>query len=98
MDAEWRENDYLWGRLDGAELILRTLRSSVDPTVPDITTTGTLDAQQAAGAAGQHLTDALSRILAAESDLHRIDDLRTNLAVQVAALKPRPAGSSESDV
>jgi len=25
FDKEWRENDYLWGRLDGAELVLRLL-------------------------------------------------------------------------
>jgi hypothetical protein len=25
FDQEWRENDYLWGRLDGAELVLRLL-------------------------------------------------------------------------
>jgi len=89
VDAAWRENDYLWGRLDGAELVLRMLRSSarghaqVTPTTPD----------QAADLAGPQLRPALAAILASEHDLRRDPDLLKALAADVAGL-PEPAGSS----
>lgn len=71
-NEEWRENDYLWGRLDAAELILRTLRE---------TGTGTYDTiprslEEARAAAGPRLRAALSAILAAEKDLLRSDELK----------------------
>ncbi|HEV2891095.1 MAG TPA: patatin-like protein [Frankiaceae bacterium] len=69
-DEQWRENDYLWGRLDAAELILRTLRE---------TGTGAYDRiprslDEARAAAGPRLREALSAILLCEKDLLR-DDL-----------------------
>ncbi|MFQ6329138.1 patatin-like protein [Nocardia sp. CWNU-33] len=54
---KYRENDYLWGRLDATELILRSL----DETVPG-----------ASAPATAHLPDALNAILDAESDLKQI--------------------------
>jgi patatin-related protein len=86
MDPEWRENDYLWGRLDGAELILRTLRASVDETVPEATTAGRLSPEEATQSAGPHLQQALSRILDAEANLHRLTTLRGNLDTQIKAM------------
>ena len=80
MDAEWR------GRVDGAELILRTLRSSVDATVPDTTTAEVLDSEQAARGAGPYFRLAVERILESESDLGRVGQLRANLAGQVEKL------------
>ncbi|MGY4103507.1 DUF3376 domain-containing protein [Nocardia sp. R16R-3T] len=68
LDAASRENDYLWGRLDAAELILRTL----DDTVPE-------DGRPAIG----HLRDALSAVLANETDLSRIQELTTYLGQQI---------------
>lgn len=41
LDRKARENDYLWGRLDGAELILRTLRD-VAPDTPGAAPPGRL--------------------------------------------------------
>jgi patatin-related protein len=85
VDASWRENDYLWGRLDGAELVLSLLRSSVGaadhlpPGDADGTTT-------AAAAAGRWLREALSAVLQDEQDLKRIADLRRTLAADVARL------------
>jgi patatin-related protein len=35
FDKEWRENDYLWGRLDGAELILKLLGQESAVALPD---------------------------------------------------------------
>ena len=52
FERPWRENDYLWGRLDGAELVLRLLSrqsgSGLDLTGPLRTAlTAILDAEQA---------------------------------------------------
>jgi patatin-related protein len=80
IDASWRENDYLWGRLDAAELLLRMLRSSGpghEQAVP-------ADAAQAAAQAGPRLKGALSAILAAEQDLRQDPTLVTRLAADVA--------------
>ncbi|WP_433560696.1 patatin-like protein [Nocardia sp. CA-151230] len=71
-----RENDYLWGRLDAAELILRTL----DETFPDGTPLGrTL------------LPQALSAVLTTEDDLRRIpaqliESLRAQIQVLAAEI------------
>ncbi|HET8616186.1 MAG TPA: patatin-like protein [Actinomycetales bacterium] len=70
VDATWRENDYLWGRLDGAELVLRLLRTSV----------GEHDD------GGRWLKGALGAVLADEGDLTRIATLRRRLAEDVARL------------
>jgi Protein of unknown function (DUF3376) len=80
VDASWRENDYLWGRLDAVELILRLLRSTTGPTVTP------LDAAQAAAQAGEQLRPGLAAVLASENDLTRIAALRQALEGQVAAL------------
>jgi patatin-related protein len=82
VDASWRENDYLWGRLDAAELVLRLLTSTGSAS-PDGTP---LTAADAAAQAGPQLRPALTAILAAESDLGRISALRESLSHQVAAL------------
>jgi patatin-related protein len=87
IDAAWRENDYLWGRLDAAELVLRMLRSSA-PGRPQVTPT---TAEQAVGLAGPHLRSALAAILASEGDLRRDPGLLSGRAADVAAL-PEPAG------
>ncbi len=88
VDAAWRENDYLWGRLDAAELVLRMLRSSV-PGQPQVTPA---DAVQAARLAGRWLRPALAAVLAAESDLRRDPELLPLLAGQVARLPAPDAG------
>jgi patatin-related protein len=80
VDAAWRENDYLWGRLDAAELVLRLLRSTAGPPQTP------LDAGQAAAQAGPQLRPALTAVLGAEQDLARIADLRATLEQQVALI------------
>jgi patatin-related protein len=85
VDAAWRENDYLWGRLDGAELVLSLLRSSVGAA--DHPPPGDADGRTtAAAAAGRWLREALSAVLHDEQDLKRIADLRRTLAADVARL------------
>jgi patatin-related protein len=83
MKASWRENDYLWGRLDGAELILRTLRAAARPDIPEPTTARQLGPAAAVAAAGPRLKDAAERILAAEQDLRTVTGLRKSLAKQL---------------
>jgi patatin-related protein len=73
FDKSWRENDYLWGRLDGAELAMRLLSrqsgSDVDLTGP--------------------LKSALSAILAAEkADLDLVAKIEQALATQITAIQP----------
>jgi patatin-related protein len=81
IDASWRENDYLWGRLDAVELLLRLLRSTV-PGAPQ----GTPSTQQeAVQLAGPRLRPALAAVLASERDLRRDPGLLTRLAAQVSA-------------
>ncbi|KQX62718.1 patatin-like protein [Angustibacter sp. Root456] len=80
VDAAWRENDYLWGRLDGAELVLRMLRGTAGPASEP------RSAAEAAEQAGPHLEAALSAVLGSERDLERITGLRATLEAQVAAL------------
>ncbi len=82
VDAAWRENDYLWGRLDAAELLLRMLRSSApgQPQRP------AADAAEAAVFAGPRLRGALQAVLGAEQDLKRVADLRRALHAEIAAL------------
>jgi hypothetical protein len=86
LAADWRENDYLWGRLDGAELILRTLRAAGHPEVAEPSTVGLLTPGEAAAAAGPRLGQALRRILDAEAGLRRITPLRDSLRQQITAL------------
>jgi hypothetical protein len=90
LDPDWRENDYLWGRLDSAELILRTLDegSSATSQEPggDLVPEPAHVALRAAG--GHHLIDALTSVLATERDLRgsTVADLRPKLEQQIAEL------------
>ncbi|HEX6231607.1 MAG TPA: patatin-like protein [Jiangellaceae bacterium] len=88
LDPAWRENDYLWGRLDGAELILRTLHEGLSATQAepggDLTPEPTHTALQEAG--GHHLIAAMRAVLASEQDLQRIDALKLDVEKQITAL------------
>jgi patatin-related protein len=73
FDKSWRENDYLWGRLDGAELAMRLLSRQ---SGSDLDLTG-------------YLKSALSAILAAEkADLGLVAKIEQALATQITAIKP----------
>jgi patatin-related protein len=83
-DPAARENDYLWGRLDGAELVLRTLRATAtsDRTVPTTP-------EQARAAAGKRLRGALDAVLASEQDLKRVKRMtKIREAVQKVSTQP----------
>lgn len=67
----WRENDYLWGRLDGAELILRLL-GNLDAAQPGIDT----------GIA----RDAFAAVLKSETALTSTATLRADLERQLDVL------------
>lgn len=78
FDAESRENDYLWGRLDGVELILRLLQEVGEPKgSPKATANRTAEPIP-------HLTDGLTAVLDTETDLKRISKLRQYLTRQIA--------------
>ncbi len=68
---DWRENDYLWGRLDGAELNLRLL-AGLRPGNPDV------DRALA--------RVAFEAVLQSEGDLTSTAALRADLTEQAAAL------------
>ncbi len=73
FDKSWRENDYLWGRLDGAELAMRLLSRQ---SGSDLDLTG-------------YLKSALSAILAAEkADLGLVARIEQALAAQITAIQP----------
>jgi len=73
FDQAWRENDYLWGRLDGAELAFRLL-SRQSGTDLDLT---------------EYLQTALMAILTSEKDdLALVGKVWQALAVQVGGIKP----------
>ena len=73
FEKSWRENDYLWGRLDGAELAFR-LFSRQSGGKQDLT---------------EYLRSALTAILAAEKqDLTLVAKISRALGAQVAAIKP----------
>jgi patatin-related protein len=73
FDQAWRENDYLWGRLDGAELAFRLL-SRQSGTDLDLT---------------EHLRTALMAILTSEKDdLALVGQVWQSLAAQVSEIKP----------
>jgi patatin-related protein len=78
LKTEYRENDYLWGRLDGAELCLNTLRSGAE---------GLPSGTQ--GHHGPHLDTALRAVLTAEADLKRVSELRSNVAAELRKTSPR---------
>ena len=78
FQAEYRENDYLWGRLDGAELILRMLY--------DVAKTHASEPIAATDETPPHLAAALEAVLDTEEDLRRIKPLREYLAKQIETL------------
>ncbi len=82
IDAAWRENDYLWGRLDAVELILRMLGESR----PEVRASTPTSRGEAADQAGPRLRPALSAVLASETDLGRVGDLRQRLQGDVDRL------------
>ena len=90
LDPGWRENDYLWGRLDATELILRTLHEGHTASPQEhgggLVPQSAQAALQAAG--GQHLIDALESVLATERDLRgvTVTELRPKLEQQITNL------------
>jgi hypothetical protein len=88
LDAAWRENDYLWGRLDGAELVLRTLHEGQLATQAEPGGELAHEPSQVAmlAAGGEHLVQALRAVLAGEQDLQRISSLRADLEREVGQL------------
>ncbi len=85
--AEWRENDYLWGRLDGVELILRQLydAGSASPAAA-ATAPPTSGGAAVRSAGGPVLQAGLRAVLRSEEGLTRVPDLRRDLARAVADL------------
>jgi patatin-related protein len=80
-DAAWRENDYLWGRLDAAELILRMLRQDSSSPGQQITPATAEEAIELAGR--EHLQAALSAIIDAEQGLQRIPEITAYLRTRI---------------
>jgi patatin-related protein len=97
-EAEWRENDYLWGRLDGMELLLRQLydAGSTHPRAAD-TVPPTSSAEAVARAGGVVLRDGLRAVLESETGLRRISRTRGKIARDLEDL-PLPHGSSSAHV
>ncbi|MDT4911310.1 MAG: hypothetical protein QOC66_438 [Pseudonocardiales bacterium] len=89
-EAEYRENDYLWGRLDGAELILRTLRGT---RTPEAFSPTPVTPQDAHARAGVRLRPALRAVLSSERDLRRIKPLRAKLDSLVNDLPEDPTST-----
>ncbi|HEY5854170.1 MAG TPA: patatin-like protein [Aldersonia sp.] len=73
LKPAWRENDYLWGRLDGVELILRMLGETEGRPVPD----GAEESRaRAIREAGSQLAPGLRAVLASErTDLKDVGGL-----------------------
>ena len=80
FNAKSRENDYLWGRLDGAELILRLLQEVVESKAPS------KDGAQQRDKPIPYLAAALRAVLDTETDLKRISKLWEGLQEQVTNL------------
>lgn len=100
LDAGWRENDYLWGRLDAAELILRTLHEgrTSTPQEPGSEPAPTTVQTALSAAGGHHLIDALRSVLATEKNLMRVSTLRSDLEDEITALaQSLPEGSGGQD-
>ncbi|HET6392608.1 MAG TPA: patatin-like protein [Blastococcus sp.] len=85
--AEWRENDYLWGRLDGVELILRQLydAGSAAPTAAATALPAPGDAA-VRSAGGPVLQAGLRAVLRSEEGLTRVPGLRRDVEGAVADL------------
>jgi patatin-related protein len=88
LKVDWRENDYLWGRLDGAELILRTLHGQLGGTATD--PDGGPGPQSPVVAAGRHLGQALCAVLNSEQDLRTVGELRADIEAQLDTLGQTP--------
>jgi hypothetical protein len=86
VDATWRENDYLWGRLDGAELALRLLRTAVVEARSEDDVLAGDPMAIAAEEAGRWLRAALSAVLDDEHDLTRVAGLRRSIEHDVTRL------------
>jgi Protein of unknown function (DUF3376) len=91
--ARWVLNDYLWGRLDGAELILRLL-ADVGRRQQE-TTLATLGGDEKPRP--PYATEALDAVLASETDLDLVNDLRDYLRGEVAKIPRTHAAASTSD-
>jgi patatin-related protein len=85
--AEWRENDYLWGRLDGVELIMRQLfdAGSAAPAAAAVAPPAT-PAAAVASAGGEVLRAGLHAVLASETTLKRITGTREGLLEELGEL------------
>ena len=90
FDAMSRENDYLWGRLDGVELILRLLQEVGESDASPDAVAGRADEPI------PHLADGLTAVLDTETDLKRISKLRESLKKQVANLADVDAAATPS--
>ena len=90
LDAEWRENDYLWGRLDGAEILLRTLQASLTPGQGGAEVVPADPAEALRLAGGQACRGALLSVLDRESDLRRVTGLINLLRTELGD-SARPA-------
>ena len=66
----WRESDYLWGRLDGAELLVELLFDHADEGLPRV----------------EACRRVFEAVLAGERKLRRVKDLRQDLESRVAQL------------
>jgi patatin-related protein len=90
-EAEWRENDYLWGRLDGVELLLRLVHDA-GSTRPASTTPPASPGEAVTRAGGVLLRDGLRAVLESETGLRRIRKTREGLAEAVdhLPLRERP--------
>ncbi len=86
--AKSRANDYLWGRLDGAELILKLL-ADVGKTEDSLATPEDMPLPP-------NLTEALKAVLASETDLILVKDLREYLQVEVDKLPQTPMARTDS--
>jgi patatin-related protein len=92
LRSEWRENDYLWGRLDGAEIMLRTLQASLTGQAgADARPRDNAEAIQMAG--GGICREVLRAILDSETDLRQVADLRESL-IRELRNKPHIRGGS----
>lgn len=91
FERSWRENDYLWGRLDGAELLMRLLtrQSRADTQAPEA-----LGSPVDPDLTGP-LRSALTAILAAETPaLTQIGPVTQALAAQVSNIAPGALGKA----
>jgi patatin-related protein len=88
-EAQWRENDYLWGRLDGVELLLRLLHDAGSAAPSSATTPLASTGEAVARSGGVLLRDGLQAVLDSETGLRRIAETRERLARAVADLPSR---------